>query len=142
MRGDNKLTVFASGNGDTIMIEAHNSTILTDIHYRRDQAEDPENDRVPDFAPDIRAVCPDDHLPVFILTHPDKDHLCGWCEIFHCGAPGTRECDPEDGEPKILVDEIWCTPYGVNPHYVTEYAQPLIDEIKRRYKLCGTPEGE
>jgi hypothetical protein len=142
MRGDNKLTMFASSNGDTIMIEAHNSTILIDIHYRRDQAEDPENDRVPDFAPDIRAACPDYHLPVFVLTHPDKDHLGGWCEIFHCGAPETWDRDPKDDEPKVIADEIWCTPYAVNPHYVTEQAQPLIDEIKRRDKLRGTSEGE
>jgi hypothetical protein len=141
MRGDNKLTVFASGNGDTIMIEAQNRTIVTDIHYRRDQAGDPENDRVPDFAPDIRAACPDDHANVFVLGHPDKDHLGGWCEIFHCGAPETWDPDPEEGEPKIIADEIWCTPYGVHPHYVTDSAKPLIDEIKRRDKLRGTPEG-
>lgn len=142
MRGENKLTVFASGNGDTIMIEAHSQTILTDIHYRRDQAEDPENDRVPDFAPDLRAACPDDHLHLFVLTHPDKDHLGGWSELFHSGKPESWVADPEDGEPKIIVDEIWCTPYAVNPHYVTDPARPLIDEIKRRNKLRGTMEGQ
>jgi hypothetical protein len=63
MRGDNKLTVFAWGNGDTIMLEAHDRTVLVDIHYRRDQAEDPENDRVPDFAHDIWAACADNPLP-------------------------------------------------------------------------------
>jgi len=63
MRGDNKLTVFACGNGDTIMLEAHDRTVLVDIHYRRDQAEDPENDRVPDFAHDIWAACADNPLP-------------------------------------------------------------------------------
>ena len=61
MRGDNKLTVFAWGNGDTIMLD--DRTVLVDIHYRRDQAEDPENDRVPDFAHDIWAACADNPLP-------------------------------------------------------------------------------
>lgn len=141
MRGDNKLTVFASGNGDSILLEAHQRTILTDIHYRRDQAEDPENDRVPDFAPDIRAACPNHHLHVHVCTHLDKDHVGGWCEIFHCGRPEDWVAKPKDGEPKIIADEIWCTPYAVNPHYVTDQAKPLHDEIRRRNALCGAPEG-
>ncbi|HIJ61929.1 MAG TPA: hypothetical protein HPQ04_04480 [Rhodospirillaceae bacterium] len=138
---DSKLTIFAAGNGDTIMIEAHGKTILTDIHYRRSQAEDEDNDRVPDFAPDIRAACPDDRLHVFVLTHPDKDHTYGFEVLFHTGVPGSWNRYPKDGEPKILVDEIWCSPYSVNPHYVTEHAKPLLDEIKRRHKLQGTTDG-
>ena len=142
MRGDNKLTIFAAGCGDTFLIEAHNKTILTDIHYRRNGAEDEDNDDVPDFAPDIRDACPDHHLHVFVLTHPDKDHL-GCAEvIFHLGPPETWQADPKDGDPTIIIDEIWCSPYAVNPHYVTDQAKPFVDEIKRRYKLRGTSGGE
>ncbi len=142
MRGDKKLSILASGNGDTLMLEAYNKTIITDIHYRCDQAEDKDNDKVPDFAPDIRAACPDNHLNIFALTHPDKDHLSGWSEIFHCGAPGDHDPDPDEGEPMIIVDEIWCTPYAVSPHYETDQAKPLLDEIKRRDKLRGKSSGE
>lgn len=142
MSTDNKLTVFAAGNGDTIMIEAHGKTILTDIHYRKTQAEDEENDQVPDFAPDIRAACPDDRLHVFLLTHPDKDHTHGFEELFHAGKPGDWTRHPKEGEPKILVEEIWCSPYAVNPHYVSNEAEPILDEIKRRHKLRGTADGE
>ena len=137
MRGEDKLTIFASGNGDTIMIEAHDRTIITDIHYRSGQADD-DNDEVPDFLPDIRASCPDDHLHIFVLTHPDKDHLGGWSEIFHCGAPEAHDPSPEDDDPKIVVNEIWCTSYALDPHYVADQARPLIDEIKRRDRLKGT----
>jgi beta-lactamase superfamily II metal-dependent hydrolase len=141
MRGDNKLTVFASGNGDSIMIEAYRKTVLTDVHYRQAGAEDEENDDIPDFAPDILSACPNHHLDVFVLTHPDKDHLGGADAIFHFGPPHNWNPDPDDGEPKIIIDEIWCSPYAVNPHYVTDHAKPLIDEIKRRNGLRGTASG-
>lgn len=141
MRGDSKVTVFAAGNGDAIMIEAHHKTILTDIHYRQSGCEDEDNDEVPDFAADIRNACPDDHLHLFVLTHPDKDHLSGAAAIFHLGPPEAWDPDPDDGEPKIIIDEIWCSPYSVKPHYVTDAAKPMIDEIKRRDALRGTPAG-
>ena len=142
MRGDYRMTVFAAGCGDAVMIEAHDRVVLTDIHYRVGGAADDANDDVPDFAPDIRRACGGDHLDVFVSTHPDKDHVGGFAEIFHCGLPSTRDADPDDGEPKVIVDEIWCTPYGANPHYVTDHARPLVDEIRRRERLQGTAEGE
>lgn len=142
MRGDYKVTVFAAGCGDSVMIEAHNKVVLTDIHYRKSQAEDDENDQVPDFAPDIRKACGDSHLDVFVSTHPDKDHVAGFCEIFHCGHPDSWDSDPDEGEPKIIIDEIWCSPYGANPHYTTDQAKPLVDEIKRRKALIGTLDGD
>ncbi len=94
--------------------------------------------RRPDFAEQIRKACDDHHLDVFVSTHPDKDHTGGFCELFHCGSPDTWDGDPEDGEPKIIVDEIWCSPYGANPHYTTDHSKALVDEIRRRERLIGT----
>lgn len=142
MRGDFKATVFAAGCGDAILLEAHSKVVMTDIHYRRDSAQDADNDDVPDFAPEVRKACGDNHLDLFVSTHPDKDHVGGFCELFHCGHPDDWDADPEDAEPKIIVDEIWCSPYGANPHYVTAQAQPLVDEIKRRKRLVGTAEAQ
>jgi len=142
MRGDYKLTVFAAGCGDSVMIEAHHKVVLTDIHYRANRAQDETDDEVPDFAPDIRKACGNHHLDVFVSTHPDKDHVGGFCELFHCGDPDEWDSDPDDAEPKIIVDEIWCSPYGADPHYVTDQSKPLVDEIQRRRALEGTWQAE
>lgn len=124
------------------MIEAHRKVVLTDIHYRAARAQDEDDEEALDFAPEIRKACSDNHLDVFVSTHPDKDHVRGFCDIFHCGDPDTWDPDPDEGEPKIIVDEIWCSPYGADPHYTTDESKPLIDEIRRRKKLQRTIEGE
>ncbi|KQN32683.1 hypothetical protein [Sphingomonas sp. Leaf38] len=141
MRGDYRLTTFASGCGDSILIEAHDKVVMIDIHYRAARAQDDEDDEAPDFASDIRQACGNDHLDVFVSTHPDKDHVGGFSEIFHCGSPETWDSDPDDSDPKIIVDEIWCSPYGLNPHYTTDQSKPLTEEIKRRYVLQSTDAG-
>jgi hypothetical protein len=142
MRGDYKITVFAAGCGDCILIEAHHKTVLTDVHYRVSGAQDALNDEVPDFGPDLRKACGNSHLDVFVSTHPDKDHVAGFSELFHCGPPGEWIAHPDESDPKIVVDEIWCSPYGADPHYVTDQSKPLVDEIKRRKALQGTWQGD
>lgn len=134
----NKITFFASGNGDSVLLQAHGQTVMTDINYRASRAQDDDDDEVPDFAPEIRKACSDDHLDIFVLTHPDQDHLSGFGEIFHLGPPEDWEDDPDEGEMKIIVDEIWCSPYSANPLYTTDASRPVIDEIKRRKVLQGT----
>src|SRR4051812_1195964 len=114
MRGDFKATIFSCGCGDSVMLEAHRKAVVTDLHYRVARALDEEDDEAPDFASDIRGACSDYHLDLFVSTHPDKDHVAGFCEIFHCGDPADWDADPDDGEPKIIVDEIWCSPYGAD----------------------------
>ena len=140
MRGDWRCTVFSCGCGASVMIEAHRKVVLTDVHYRG-RAQDETDAQALDFAPEIRGACADHHLDVFVSTHPDKDHVLGFGDLFHCGPPDKWDSDPDEDEPKIVVDEIWCSSYGANPHYVTEQSKPLTDEIRRRKKLQSTPEG-
>ena len=139
MAGSDKVTVFATGNGDTILIEARGKRILTDVNYLK--AAQDEDDSMPDCGEDIRQACVDDHLHLLVHTHPDADHLRGYTDLFHTGRPETHNPDPDDGIVKIIVDEIWCSPYSVNPNYTTDVSKPLIDEIKRRKRLIGTKEG-
>lgn len=137
---DNKITFFACDNGDSALIEAHGWTVMTDVNYRA-AATDENNDDVNDFAPTIRKACDNDRLDVFVLTHPDEDHLRGFGEIFHLGTPGDRDPDPDDGPVKLLVDEIWCSSYAVAPNYDTDVSKPVLDEIARRKRLQGTETG-
>ena len=137
-----KITFFASGNGDSVLLEAHGKTVMTDINYRASRAQDEDDDEAPDFAPDIRKACSTNHLDVFVLTHPDQDHLSGFGEIFHLGPPENWNDDPEEGEVKIIVDEIWCSSYSADPHSTTDASRPIVDEIKRRKALQGTADAE
>lgn len=135
----NRITFFVCDNGDASLIEAHNYTIMTDINYRLSAIEeDPELD----FAPTIRNACNNDRLSIFVLTHPDEDHLRGFGEVFHLGKPEDRDDDPDEGDIRIIVDEIWCSPYAVDPNYTTDVSKAVLDEIARRDKLRGTEEGK
>jgi hypothetical protein len=127
-----KLTVFATGNGDSILIESHGFTVLTDINHKTSSEED-----YPDLEAELWEACPSGGLDVFVLTHPDVDHVRGFAEVFHTDAPENHA--PRTG---IMVSEIWCSPYAVNPNYVTDEAKPLLDEIRRRYRLVDTAQGQ
>lgn len=139
MTRENKLTILATGNGDSILIEAFGRRILTDVNYRG-EAQDGGNGDCPDIGEVVREACYDDHLDLFVLTHPDADHVRGFDALFHVGPPETHDPDPDDGPAKIVVDEIWCSPYAANPAY-TEESKIVVDEIRRRKSLRGTVEG-
>lgn len=132
-----QITIFAVGNGDAIFIEARGKRILTDVNHR---AACEDDDEMPDIAGPIREACVDDHLHLFVLTHPDQDHLRGFTDLFHVGPPGSHEPNPKEGEPKIIVDEMWCSPYAADCAYETDCSRPVLEEIKRRKALVGKPE--
>tara|TARA_R110002049_G_scaffold223399_1_gene395059 strand:- start:3497 stop:4603 length:1107 start_codon:yes stop_codon:yes gene_type:complete len=137
----NQITFFAVDNGDAVLLEAHGWTVMTDIKYRA-AAADENNEEVNDFAPIIRDACGEDRLDLFVLTHPDEDHLLGFGAIFHLGPPDERDEDPDDGDTLLIVNEIWCSEYAADPNYTTSTSKPLLDEIARRKRLQGTAAGD
>lgn len=137
------ISYFPVGNGDTVLLEADGHTILTDINYRTSKIDD---DEAYDFAPDLREACKQSDgsylLDIFVLTHPDQDHLGGFSELIHVGTPDDYDGDPDEGEPLILAAEIWVSPYSVDPNYKTDASKPVFKEIGRREALMDTPDGD
>ncbi|GJL61739.1 MAG: hypothetical protein NPIRA04_03930 [Nitrospirales bacterium] len=140
----NNLTNFPVGNGDTTLIEVDEKTILTDVNYRMG-AVDPDEDEY-DFAPDWQKAClvsfKDYRLSVFVLTHPDVDHLRGFTELFYCGDPDTYKNRKSGDEKLILVEEMWISPHAEAPNYETDDSKLMFKEIDRRLALRGTTSGE
>ena len=116
---------------------------MTDVHYRTDCTE--EDGEAYDFAPELRQACKRGNgslqLDVFVLTHPDKDHLTSFGKLLHLGPPNTYVTNPDIGEKLIFVKEIWASAYSIDPNYTTEDSEPVIKEIRRRYSLQGTADG-
>ena len=125
---------FPVDNGDmTLITTASGKNILIDCNIR--QKADNENDPTPDVANMLKGCLPQHNqtpfVDVFVLTHPDRDHLAGLAEHFHLGDPGKT-----DGS-KILIGEMWTSPLvfrranqvdGAD----TPEAKAWRDEVKRR----------
>jgi len=137
----NNLTYFPVGNGDTALIELDKKTILTDMNYR-DSAADPDQDDY-DFAPDLQKAClvssKNYRLSLFVLTHPDADHLRGFATLFYCGDPDKYKDRKVADEKLILIEEMFISPYAEQPNYEPKQS----DSIASRAAARGvTPEEE
>ena len=118
------------GNGDTVFMKSGEDTVITDLHLRNNSEDEAEDEY--DLGSDIRADC-DGSLSIFINTHPDKDHISGFEDLFHTGLPDLKK----EKSNKILVNEIWTTPYALKITGATDQAKAFVREIKRRNKLTG-----
>lgn len=82
----NKVVFYPVDNGDTSLLKVKSTTVVTDLHLRKD-AEDDNKDSIYDVAAALREECENNVLSLFVNTHPDQDHVRGFTDLFHTGAP-------------------------------------------------------
>lgn len=137
---------FPVGSGDMTLIRlASGKTILIDINIRQKADDDNEPD-YPNVAEMLKNRLERDekgrlYVDVFMLSHPDQDHIAGLKKHFHLGAPSTLEApEKEEDEDKILIHEMWSSPLTFRRKNKIEGslcadAEEWRKEAKRRVKL-------
>jgi hypothetical protein len=133
------ITFFPVGNGDMTLITFDNDQkLLADLHVRN--AADDEDDETPNVMADLRERLSRDEkgrlfVDGFLLSHPDKDHICGLETHFHLGPPDEWvKCDD-----KILIREMWSSPIvfrrASKNHVLCDDAKAWAKEARRRVAL-------
>lgn len=133
------ITFFPVGNGDMTLLTFDNGqTLLVDMHVR--QAADDAEDDTPDVMSDLRERLSRDgegrlYVDGFLLSHPDKDHICGLTTHFHLGPPDEWNED----EDRILIREMWSSPVvfrrACSTHVLCDDAKAWAKEARRRVAL-------
>ncbi len=152
------VTFFPVGNGDTTLIELHDSRhtcILVDVNVKADSDAEHETENY-DIQSELLRRLPRDSrnrpcLDLFVLTHADQDHVSGFSDLFHQGAPEEYPDSIKGEKPKILVREIWCSSRFRNissdSNSLCEDAKVFNMEARRRERLlldgdsCSSEEG-
>lgn len=136
---DPTITYFPVGNGDTSLIRLSDGlTILIDIDVSQDALDKDED------AYDVRTHLLGElrrdaerrpHLDVFILTHPDQDHIRGIQEVFYLGGPANY--GKKDKEKDLIqIDEIWFAPRIFHEGAeLSDEAKAFRKEAQRRIDL-------
>ena len=106
---------FPVGSGDMTLIRLQTGrTILIDINIRQKADQDSEN-KFPDVAGMLKERVDRDadgrpFVDVFMLSHPDQDHISGLRKHFHLGAPSTWKKPDGNESEKIIIREMWSSP--------------------------------
>ena len=99
------MEVFPVGNWDmTLITTKNNKKILIDCYRKSGSDYDYLEERLRDrLNTDKEGRL---YVDVFVLTHPDADHITGFDTMFHTGNPD----DWSDKSKKIIINEIWSSP--------------------------------
>jgi len=107
---------FPVGNGDMTLLKVASDNkyyyVLIDMHIRQNGNLD---DDKCDALEKLYEMLEKDgdgrpYVDVLILTHPDEDHIKGFNEHFHQGAPNEYISPKDDEKGKIFTREIWSSP--------------------------------
>ncbi|GAA0624963.1 hypothetical protein [Thalassospira tepidiphila] len=145
-----QISFFPVGNGDMTLIRLRNDqSILIDINVTT-AADDASDDR-PDVISQLRERLEKDEngrsfVDVFVLSHPDQDHISGLEKHFHLGP----ENDWKKEDDKILIKEMWSSPIifrrASKNHKICEDAKAWAKEARRRVaqyrETSSFPDGE
>ena len=85
-----------TGDSSTIVVKENKVIMQIDLHHL-EKAEDSDEPHVPIIDELVRLLPKNNdkpYLSVFVLTHPDQDHINGFSEFLK----------------KVKVDEIWHRP--------------------------------
>jgi len=132
---------FPVGNGDTTLLKIASNNqyyyVLIDIHL----CDIGDNDDKCDALGELYAQLPKDgngrtYVDVFVLTHPDQDHIRGFEDNFHVGKPEDYKEPKEGDNGKIFIREIWSSPIVFRRrsknHTLCDDAVAFVKEAKRR----------
>lgn len=103
-----KIEFFPVDNGDMTLITLESGKkILIDIHIRNNNDEE----TYPAVGDMLRDRLERDgnnrlYVDVFLLTHPDKDHVLGLSQYFHLSPLDSWR----DDDDKIVIREMWSSP--------------------------------
>jgi len=109
-----------TGDSTTIVVKADELVLQIDLHHMEKCDEDDET-AIPVVDELVRLLPKKNgkpYLAVFVLTHPDKDHVSGFRELLK----------------KVQIGEIWHTP-RIFREYKSEFcedAQAFREEVHRR----------
>jgi len=120
------------GNGDstTIVVKENATVIQVDLHHC-ECAEDDDSPMTPVLDELVRLLPKRDgkpYLALFILTHPDEDHCCGFKELLK----------------KVSIGELWHTPRIFREYKkdLCEDAQAFREEARRRRDITIKNKGD
>jgi len=117
------LTFWPVGNGDSITVSV-NSKIVMQVDMRHltcsEDDDDPKTPIIDKLVELLPKVDGEPYLAVFALTHPDKDHCCGFEELLK----------------QVNIGELWLTPriFEKFEEELCEDAEIFLDEAMRRVK--------
>src|SRR5262245_60424514 len=119
-----------TGDSTTIVVKENQVVVQIDLHHL--EKSDDKDDPAWPIVEELVRLLPKKHgkpyLSVFILTHPDEDHMCGFRELLK----------------KVVIGEIWHTPRIFRDYEdeetLCEDAEAFRKEVhRRRHAIIDNP---